>query len=95
VEGLLTFSYDVSGRFADPFIVGGATFARSEFLGAIVGAGTVGSIDTLQKPLRFTGSGEVIGINLRRFGEGLQVGWLQDPRYAGTVSGNFHVDGSA
>jgi autotransporter translocation and assembly factor TamB len=94
VESLLTFSYDVSGRFADPFISGGATFARSEFLGAIVGAGTVGSIDTLQKPLRFSGNGEVVGINLRRFGEGLQVAWLQDPRYAGTVSGNFHVDGS-
>jgi hypothetical protein len=94
VESLLTFTYDVSGRFADPFITGGATFARSEFLGAIVGAGTVGSIDTLQKPLFFSGDGEVTGINLRRFGEGLQVGWLQDPRYAGTVSGHFRADGT-
>ena len=94
VESLLTFDYDVSGRFADPFIIGGATFARSAFLGATVGDGTVGSIDTQQKPLRFSGDGEIDGINLRRFGEGLDVGWLQQPRYAGTVSGHFRVDGA-
>ena len=93
VESLLTFDYDVSGRFSDPFIVGNATFARSQFLGAAVGAGTIGSIDTSQKPLHFTGNGDVEGISLRRFGEGLQVGWMLDPRYAGTVSGRFQVDG--
>ena len=54
-----------------------------------VGAGTVGSIDTLQKPLHFTGDGDIDSVNLRRFGEGLDVGWLQEPRYAGTVSGHF------
>jgi autotransporter translocation and assembly factor TamB len=94
VESVLALDYDVTGRFSDPFIVGGATFGQSVFLGATVGAGTVGTIDTQQKPLRYSGSGEVDGINLHRFGEGLQVGWLQDPRYAGTVSGHFHVDGS-
>src|SRR5882672_6352381 len=94
VESLLAFDYDVSGRFSEPFIIGRAQFARSQFLGATVGAGTVGSIDTLQKPIRYTGDGDVAGISLRRFGEELQVGWLQDPRYAGTVSGHFRVDGS-
>ena len=38
VESLLTFDYDISGRFSDPYIIGGATFARSQFLGATVGA---------------------------------------------------------
>ena len=94
VESLLTFDYDVDGRFSEPFITGRAAFAQSEFLGATVGAGTVGSIDTLQKPLRYTGDGDVTGINLRRFGEGLDVAWLRDPRYAGTVSGHFRVDGA-
>ena len=94
VESLLTFDYDVSGRFRDPYITGGATFARSRFLGATVGAGTVGSIDTSQKPIRFTGDGDVDGMNLRVFGEGLGVGWLQEPRYAGTVSGHFQVQGA-
>jgi translocation and assembly module TamB len=94
VESLLTFEYDVSGRFNEPFIIGRATFGQSDFLGATVGAGTVGSIDTLQKPLRYTGDGDVTGINLRRFGEGLDVAWLRDPRYAGTVSGHFRVGGA-
>jgi autotransporter translocation and assembly factor TamB len=94
VESRLTFDYDVAGRFNDPYIVGQAAFAESEFLGAVVGAGTFGSIDTLQTPLRYSGDGDVTGIDLRRFGEGLDVGWLRDPRYAGTVSGHFRVDGA-
>jgi autotransporter translocation and assembly factor TamB len=94
VESLLTFDYDVTGRFADPFIAGCATFARSEFLGAVVGDGTVGSIDTQRTPISYSGDGEVDGIDLGRFGQGLDVGWLQQPRYAGTLSGHFHVDGS-
>jgi hypothetical protein len=94
VESLLTFDYDVTGRFSAPFILGHATFGPSDFLGARVGEGTVGSIDTQQRPVHYTGDGKIDGINLRRFGEGLEVGWLQQPRYAGTVSGHFHVDGS-
>jgi len=94
VESLLTFDYDVTGRFAEPFIAGRAIFARSEFLGATVGDGTVGSIDTQQKPVRYSGEGDPDGINRRRLGEGLDVGWLQPPRYAGTLSGHFNVDGS-
>jgi len=94
VLSLLTFDYDVSGRFSDPYITGNATFDRSLFLGATVGAGTVGSIDTLQKPLRFTGDGDIENVNLRVFGEGLGVQWLQEPRYAGIVSGHFQVTGT-
>jgi autotransporter translocation and assembly factor TamB len=94
VESLLTFDYDVLGRFSEPFIIGSARFAQSLFLGATVGTGSIGSIDTLQKPFRYAGNGEVDGINLRRFGEGLEIAWMQDPRYAGTVSGHFWVDGT-
>src|SRR5690348_11507891 len=71
VASLLTFDYDVTGRFSQPYIIGRATFAESQFLGAEVGAGTVGSIDTLQKPFRYTGDGEVNRIDLNHFGEAL------------------------
>ena len=37
---------NVSGQFHDPFIIGRAQFDRSEFLGASIGTGTVGTIDT-------------------------------------------------
>ena len=38
VESLLTFDYDVTGTFTNPFIIGRATFAQSEFLGATIRA---------------------------------------------------------
>ena len=91
VESTLAFAYDVSGQFRDPFIIGRAEFQPSQFLGASIGAGTVGMIDTSSHPLHYTGDGAVDGLELARFGRGLDVGWLQDPRYAGTVSGHFHV----
>lgn len=94
VDSLLTFDYDVTGTFARPVIVGRARFADSRFLDAVVRAGTVGSIDTEQKPFRYTGDGEVDAISLPRFGEGLDIAWMRDPRYAGTVSGHFWVDGT-
>ena len=94
VESVLALDYDVTGRFSNAFINGRATFAQSEFLGARVGAGTVGSIDTSQKPLHFTGDGDVATLDLHRLGRGLDVAWLQDPRYAGTVAGHFRVDGA-
>lgn len=93
VASLLTFDYDVTGRFAEPYIAGRAKFARSDFLGATVEPETVGTIDTLATPLRFSGSGEVRRLDLHRLGQGLEVAWLQEPRYAGTVSGRFRVDG--
>lgn len=94
VDSVLTFEYDATGQFDDPFINGRATFADSRFLGAAVGAGAIGSVDTSQKPLRYSGEGDLAGLNLHRFGDGLDVGWLRDPRYAGTLAGHFHVDGT-
>src|SRR4029450_2019526 len=94
VESTLTFDYDVNGQFTRPFIAGQAIFAPSTFLGAALGDGLVGTIDTSANPIEYTGDGDIAGVNLRRFGEGLDVGWLQDPRYAGTISGRFRVDGT-
>ena len=67
VESLLTFDYDVSGRFARSvhhrrrdvcaFV---SSSARS------IGDGTVGSIDTVAETDALTGDGDVEGIDLRR-----------------------------
>ena len=92
VESVLALDYDVSGRFRDAFIVGRALFGRSMFLGATIGSGTSGSVDTSQRPVRFAGEGDIEGLSIRRFGEGLNVAWMRDPRYDSTVSGHFRVD---
>ncbi|MQA29930.1 MAG: hypothetical protein GEU82_08840, partial [Luteitalea sp.] len=94
VESELSFAYDVTGRFVEPFITGRAQFDTSEFLGAALGAGATGSIDTFVRPFHYDGEGEITNVDLHRFGADLGVQWLQEPRYAGTVSGRFHVDGS-
>ncbi len=94
VESTLVFGYDVHGQFTDPFITGRAFFDRSEFLGAQIGAGTVGAIDTSVEPFSYSGAGELSAISLRRFGEGLDVEWMRDPRYDGVIAGQFHVDGA-
>src|SRR5262249_56627604 len=82
------------GGWAEPYLAGRARFARSVFLGAVVEPGTIGTIDTQAQPLQFTGDGEVRRLDLHRLGQGLEVAWLQEPRYAGTVSGRFRVQGA-
>jgi autotransporter translocation and assembly factor TamB len=94
VESRLAFDYEVTGRFAMPFITGRALFGPSEFLGATIGAGTVGSIDTSTTPIEYSGEGDIDQIDLNRFGAGLGFAWMQDPRYKGTVSGHFRVAGA-
>src|SRR5206468_1809838 len=56
--------------------------------------GSTAPIDTSRKPRRYTGEGDVDRLSMRRFGEGLDVGWLKDPRFGGTVRGHFRVDAS-
>ncbi|HYM23567.1 MAG TPA: translocation/assembly module TamB domain-containing protein, partial [Vicinamibacterales bacterium] len=94
VESTLGFDYDVHGRFSSPFVEGNARFRPSTFLGARIGAGTLGSIDTSQTPITWSGDGDVDAFDLHRVGEGLDVGWMQDPRYAGTIAGHFRVEGA-
>jgi hypothetical protein len=93
VESLLTFGYDTTGQFSDAYISGRATFDRSVFLGTTVESGTLGTIDTSGE-LRYTGVGDLSGLDVNRLGAGLEIAWMQDPRYAGQVSGHFRVDGS-
>jgi autotransporter translocation and assembly factor TamB len=93
VESLLSFNYDVSGQFSDAFITGQASFiVPSTFLGASLGGGTFGSVDTSQHPIAYSGEGAISNVSVHHFGDGLDVGWMRDPRYAGTLSGYFRVD---
>jgi translocation-and-assembly-module (TAM) inner membrane subunit TamB-like protein/AsmA-like protein len=94
VDSTLAFDYDVTGRFSSPFIVGRARFADSEFLGAAIAAGTTGTIDTSSRPTRYSGEGDLAAVVLQRFGRDLEIEWLQDPRWSGTIAGHFKVEGT-
>src|SRR6185436_18183308 len=50
------------------------------------------SVDSSQQPVHFAGEGDIESLSIRRFGEGLDVGWMRDPRFASVVAGRFHVD---
>ncbi|MBS1817680.1 MAG: translocation/assembly module TamB domain-containing protein [Acidobacteria bacterium] len=93
VESTLAFDYDVTGQFVDPFLTGHATFGDSVFLGATLGAGATGAIDTHVVPFHYAGEGPLSNVDLARFGRDLQIAWMTEPRYAGTVRGQFRVDG--
>ena len=87
--------FDVDGQFeASPFIRGDAEFGPSEYLGAAIGAGTTGWIDTSVSPVQYAGDGDIRSLDVARFGDGLDVQWMKDPRWAGTLAGHFRVDGA-
>jgi hypothetical protein len=94
VESTLVLDYDVHGQFSDGFIIGEAHFDASQFLDASIGAGTRGTIDTSSPPFRYSGEGDISDISLTRFGKGLDVEWMQNPRYAGNIAGHFRVEGA-
>ena len=87
-------AFEVAGRFEPPSITGTATLGDSEYLGAAIQSGAVGSIDTTSDPVRYAGDGEIADVDVHRFGRDLNVDWMQDPRWAGVVSGRFHVAGA-
>jgi len=93
VESTLTFDYDVNGQFSQPFIAGQAAFASSTFLGASIGAGASGRVDSSATPIAYAGDGDLSNVDLERFARDLDLAWLKDPRYAGSIAGHFHVDG--
>ncbi len=91
VESALAFDYDLSGRFVKAGIVGTATFNESTFIGARIARGTSGMIDTFLE--HYTGEGDLQDIDLRRWGRELNAAWMQEPRYSGTVTGHFRLEG--
>jgi translocation and assembly module TamB len=94
VETTLAFDYDVAGRFRLPYLAGRAVLGPSEFLGASIEAGTIGTLDTSTTPVRYSGEGGVSGLVLERLASELEIEWLAAPRYRGTVSGHFRAEGT-
>jgi autotransporter translocation and assembly factor TamB len=94
VQSALGIDYDVDGQFAAAFVRGRARFAASEFLGVTIGEGTIGTLDTSTRPIHYGGEGDVRHLDLHRLGAGLDVAWMQEPRYAGTADGHFRVEGA-
>ena len=94
VESTLTLDYDITGQFEDAHIIARGVFQPSVFLGAGLGAGFVGSVNTATDPVSYSADGDVIELDVNRFGRDLDVAWMQAPRYAGTLSGRFQVAGA-
>ena len=95
VESTLHLRYDVNGQFSRGFLIGTALFGPSEFLGASIAEGATGAIDTQASPFVYSGKGDLSDVDLNRFGAGLNVAWLQEPRYDGTLAGHFEVAAAA
>jgi autotransporter translocation and assembly factor TamB len=93
VESTLTFAFDTTGQFTSPYIKGSARFRESVFLGATLGEGATGTIDTSTTPFHYGGEGNIANVDLNHFGRALEIAWLSEPRYNGLVRGRFHVDG--
>lgn len=72
----------------------GGTLADSMVEGAHFGAGTLLAMDSQNRILHYSASGNVAGLNPRRFAAPLDVKWLDDDRFAGSLNGSFTFDGS-
>ena len=94
VESSLVLDYDVTGQLAVPTLKGRATFGESLFLGAVVHEGARGEIDTEVVPFRYAWEGSIEQVDLNHFGRALDMAWLADPKYNGTVRGHFHAEGA-
>ena len=90
LDTILSLSdYHVKG--AGTSIAGTATLNQSLVEGAMVGPGTTVEFDFGAKPLTYAARGTIVGLDVRRLGQALQIAALDDPRYAGRVSGDFDV----
>lgn len=94
VESTLAFDFDVTGRFDLPYLTGRAAFAESVFLGSTIAPGAHGAIDTSVTPFTYEGDGHLRDVDLHRFGRDLDIAWMTEPRYAGTIRGQFSVRGA-
>ncbi len=81
--------YHVKGSGTN--ISGTVTLNQSLVEGAMIGPGTTGEFDFGAKPMTYAARGTMVGLDVRRLGNALQIASLDDPRYAGRVSGDFDL----
>ena len=90
----LSFAYEARGRFQVPYLDGSATFRPSSVIGAQVAEGTTGALDTSATPIRYRASGRISDLDFETLGNAFAIGTLQDPRYRGSVAGEFAIAGA-
>ncbi len=90
----LTFDYDATGRFANPFLVGKATFDDSSFLDVRISAGAHGTIDTSGQRVAYSGVGTARDLDVGQIGQEFDLATLREPQYAGKVGGTFDLTGA-
>jgi hypothetical protein len=70
------------------------TLSDSMVEGAHFGAGTLLAMESQNRALHYSASGNVAALNPRRFASPLDIQWLDDDRLAGSLTGSFTFDGS-
>ena len=73
---------------------GSGTLDDSIVEGAHFGRGFALEMDSQDRALHYSATGNVAGLNPRRFARPLDVGWLDDDRLVGSLNGSFTFDGS-
>jgi hypothetical protein len=73
---------------------GAAELDDSVVEGARFGEGTQLGIESRSRALSYSASGNVASLNPRRFAAPLDVTWLDDDRYEGSLTGTFTFEGS-
>ena len=90
----LTLDYDSTGRFANPVLVGRATFDGSTFLDMRISGGARGTVDTSGPRVAYSGIGEVRDLDIGQIGQEFDLATLRDPQFAGKVAGRFDLSGA-
>ncbi len=70
------------------------TLADSTAEGAQFASGTVFSVEARNRSLRYSASGTVAALDPRRFSKPLDIAWLDDERFHGSLTGSFTFEGS-
>jgi TamB, inner membrane protein subunit of TAM complex len=73
---------------------GAADLSDSTVEGASFKAGTQLAIQSRNRVLSYSANGNVVSLNPRRFAAPLEVTWLDDGRFNGSLTGNFTFEGS-
>jgi hypothetical protein len=84
------YSFEAQGRNWS----GKATLNESVVEGARFESGTVLGIESRDRALSYSASGNVAWLNPRRFAAPLEIDWLDDSRLDGTLTGSFNFTGS-
>jgi len=72
---------------------GGAELEASLVEGARFDSGTVLGIESQNRELSYRATGQVADLNPKRFAAPLDVDWLDDERFAGSLTGSFTFEG--